>query len=42
MSERGQLAGAFVLVPLLRLAEHSHVQFNYFRAGIGTCEVAMH
>jgi glucosamine-6-phosphate deaminase len=29
-------------VPMSLLAEHPNVQFNYFRGGIGTCEVAMH
>ncbi len=29
-------------VPMSLLAEHSNVQFNYFRGGIGTCEVEMH
>jgi glucosamine-6-phosphate deaminase len=24
------------------LAEHPNVQFNYFRPGIGTCDVEMH
>ena len=29
-------------VPMSLLAEHPNVQFNYFREGIGTCEVDMH
>jgi len=29
-------------VPMSLLAEHPNVQFNYFRGGIGTCEVEMH
>ena len=29
-------------VPMSLLAEHPNVQFNYFRGGIGTCEVQMH
>jgi glucosamine-6-phosphate deaminase len=29
-------------VPISLLAEHPNVQFNYFRGGIGTCEVEMH
>src|SRR5262249_45069239 len=29
-------------VPMSLLADHPHVQFNYFRGGIGTCEVEMH
>lgn len=29
-------------VPMSLLAEHSNVQFNYFRGGIGTCQVEMH
>lgn len=29
-------------VPMSLLANHSNVQFNYFRAGIGSCEVEMH
>jgi len=24
------------------LADHSNVQFNFYRGGIGTCEVEMH
>jgi len=24
------------------LAEHPNVQFNYYRHGLGTCEVEMH
>jgi glucosamine-6-phosphate deaminase len=24
------------------LADHPHVQFNYFRGGLGTCAVEMH
>lgn len=29
-------------VPMSLLADHPNVQFNYYRPGIGTCEVAMH
>jgi glucosamine-6-phosphate deaminase len=29
-------------VPMSLLAEHPDVQFNYFRGGIGTCDVEMH
>jgi glucosamine-6-phosphate deaminase len=29
-------------VPMSLLAEHPNVQFNYYRKGIGTCEVEMH
>jgi len=29
-------------VPMSLLAEHPNVQFNYFRGGIGTCNVEMH
>lgn len=29
-------------VPMSLLADHSNVQFNYFRGGIGTCEIEMH
>ena len=29
-------------VPMSLLAEHPSVQFNYFRGGIGTCEIEMH
>lgn len=29
-------------VPMSVLAEHNNVQFNYFRLGLGTCQVAMH
>jgi glucosamine-6-phosphate deaminase len=29
-------------VPMSLLAEHPNVQFNYLRAGIGTCDVEMH
>ncbi|MGO8676119.1 MAG: glucosamine-6-phosphate isomerase [Limisphaerales bacterium] len=29
-------------VPMSLLAEHPNVQFNYYRGGIGTCDVAMH
>jgi len=24
------------------LADHPHVQFNYYRGGLGTCAVEMH
>jgi glucosamine-6-phosphate deaminase len=29
-------------VPMSLLAEHPNVQFNYYRGGLGSCEVAMH
>ena len=29
-------------VPMSLLADHPHVQFNYFRGGLGSCEVEMH
>ncbi|HOW68919.1 MAG TPA: glucosamine-6-phosphate isomerase, partial [Verrucomicrobiota bacterium] len=29
-------------VPMSLLADHPQVQFNYYRGGIGTCEIAMH
>ncbi len=29
-------------VPMSLLAEHPNVQFNYYRRGIGTCDVEMH
>jgi len=29
-------------VPMSLLADHPNVQFNYFRGGLGTCEVEMH
>ena len=29
-------------VPMSLLADHPNVQFNYYRQGIGTCEVEMH
>jgi glucosamine-6-phosphate deaminase len=29
-------------VPMSLLADHPNVQFNYYRKGIGSCEVAMH
>lgn len=29
-------------VPMSLLANHPHVQFNYFRDGIGSCDVEMH
>jgi glucosamine-6-phosphate deaminase len=29
-------------VPMSLLADHPNVQFNYYRNGIGTCEVEMH
>ncbi len=29
-------------VPMSLLADHSNVQFNYFRGGLGSCEVEMH
>ena len=29
-------------VPMSLLADHPNVQFNYYRGGIGTCEIEMH
>ncbi|MBT5845950.1 MAG: glucosamine-6-phosphate isomerase, partial [Verrucomicrobiales bacterium] len=29
-------------VPMSLLADHPNVQFNFFRGGLGTCEVEMH
>ena len=29
-------------VPMSLLADHQNVQFNYFRGGLGSCDVAMH
>jgi glucosamine-6-phosphate deaminase len=29
-------------VPMSLLADHPNVQFNYYRGGVGTCEVEMH
>jgi glucosamine-6-phosphate deaminase len=29
-------------VPMSLLAGHPNVQFNYYRKGLGTCEVEMH
>jgi glucosamine-6-phosphate deaminase len=29
-------------VPMSLLADHSNVQFNYYRGGLGTCDVEMH
>jgi glucosamine-6-phosphate deaminase len=29
-------------VPMSLLADHPNVQFNFYRPGIGTCEVVMH
>ena len=29
-------------VPMSLLADHPHVQFNFYRAGIGTCDAEMH
>jgi glucosamine-6-phosphate deaminase len=29
-------------VPMSLLADHPNVQFNYYRGGIGSCEVEMH
>jgi glucosamine-6-phosphate deaminase len=29
-------------VPMSLLADHPNVQFNYYRPGIGTCDVVMH
>jgi glucosamine-6-phosphate deaminase len=49
-SPLGQRLSAFMIskrladstVPMSLLADHPNVQFNYFRAGLGTCEVEMH
>jgi glucosamine-6-phosphate deaminase len=29
-------------VPMSLLADHPSVQFNFYRSGVGTCEVEMH
>jgi glucosamine-6-phosphate deaminase len=29
-------------VPMSLLAEHPNVQFNFYRGGLGTCDVQMH
>ena len=29
-------------VPMSLLADHSNVQFNYFRPGLGSCSIEMH
>jgi glucosamine-6-phosphate deaminase len=29
-------------VPMSLLADHPHVKFNYYRGGLGSCEVEMH
>jgi glucosamine-6-phosphate deaminase len=29
-------------VPMSLLADHPNVQFNFYRPGLGTCEVTMH
>ena len=29
-------------VPMSLLADHPNVRFNYFRGGLGTCDVEMH
>ena len=29
-------------VPMSLLADHPNVQFNFYRGGIGTCDVEMH
>jgi glucosamine-6-phosphate deaminase len=29
-------------VPMSLLGDHPNVQFNYFRGGIGSCDVEMH
>jgi len=29
-------------VPMSLLADHPNVQFNFFRGGLGTCEIEMH
>ncbi len=29
-------------VPMSLLSDHPNVQFNFFRPGLGTCEVEMH
>jgi glucosamine-6-phosphate deaminase len=29
-------------VPMSLLADHPNVQFNFFRGGIGSCQVEMH
>ena len=29
-------------VPMSLLADHPNVQFNYYRGGLGSCEIEMH
>jgi glucosamine-6-phosphate deaminase len=29
-------------VPMSLLSDHPNVQFNFYRKGLGTCEIAMH
>jgi glucosamine-6-phosphate deaminase len=29
-------------VPMSLLGEHPNVQFNFYRGGVGTCDVEMH
>lgn len=29
-------------VPMSLLADHPNVQFNYYRGGLGSCDVEMH
>jgi glucosamine-6-phosphate deaminase len=29
-------------VPMSLLADHPNVQFNFFRGGLGSCQVEMH
>jgi glucosamine-6-phosphate deaminase len=29
-------------VPMSLLSEHPNVQFNFYRGGVGTCQVEMH
>jgi glucosamine-6-phosphate deaminase len=29
-------------VPMSLLSDHDNVQFNFYRKGLGTCEVVMH
>jgi glucosamine-6-phosphate deaminase len=39
MISKGHTSSA---VPMSLLADHPNVQFNYYRGGLGTCEVEMH
>ena len=36
------ILGTALAVPMSLLADHPNVQFNYYRKGIGNCDVEMH